>query len=111
MIDARERAPMAITAKHYLDANGRPKPRASLDGALAAGIPGTPAALVHLAERYGRLPLSVTLAPAIRLAREGFVVHPPYRQMAEWRAEALRRDPESRRIFLTTGSCRMTATW
>lgn len=42
MIDARERAPMAITAKHYLDANGRPKPRASLDGALAAGILARP---------------------------------------------------------------------
>lgn len=103
MIDARERAPMAITVKHYLDTNGRPKPRATLDGALAAGIPGTPAALVHLAERYGRLPLSVTLAPAIRLARDGFAIHTPYRQMAEWRAEALRRDPESRRIFLDDG--------
>ncbi len=103
MIDARERAPQAITIKHYLDSEGRPRPRATLDGPLAAGIPGTPAALVHVAERYGRLPLSVTLAPAIRLAREGFVIHPPYRQMADWRGEALRRDPESRRIFLDDG--------
>jgi gamma-glutamyltranspeptidase/glutathione hydrolase len=103
MIDARERAPLAITVRHYLDAQGRPKPRATLDGPLAAGIPGTPAALAHLAERYGRLPLSVTLAPAIRLARDGSAVQAPYRLMAEWRAEALRRDPESRRIFLNDG--------
>ena len=46
-------------------------PRASIDGALAAGIPGMPAALAHIAERYGRLPLSVSVQLAIRIEREG----------------------------------------
>ncbi|OGI52596.1 MAG: gamma-glutamyltransferase, partial [Candidatus Muproteobacteria bacterium RIFCSPHIGHO2_01_60_12] len=50
-------------------------------GALAAGIPGTPAALVHLAKKYGRLPLKQALAPAIRLARDGFPVTPLYSRM------------------------------
>lgn len=89
MIDARERAPLAARADMYLDADGRPVPRASLDGPLAAAIPGLPAALAHLAERYGALPLARSLAPAIRFAREGFPVTPRYRRMAEWRREAL----------------------
>ncbi|HEX7045825.1 MAG TPA: gamma-glutamyltransferase [Burkholderiales bacterium] len=89
MIDARERAPLAARADMYLDAGGRPIPRASLDGPLAAAIPGLPAALAHLAEHYGALPLARSLAPAIRLARDGFAVTPRYRRMAEWRREAL----------------------
>ena len=58
----------------YLDENGEPVRRASLSGPLAAGIPGLPAALEHIANRYGRLPLAQSLAPAIRLAREGLPV-------------------------------------
>ena len=58
----------------YLDENGEPIRRASLSGPLAAGIPGLSAALEHIAEKYGRLPLAQTLAPAIRLAREGLPV-------------------------------------
>ncbi len=72
MIDGREVAPAAAEANMYLDANGDPMPRASRDGPLAAGIPGLPAALVHLAENYGRLPLEESLQPAIRYARDGF---------------------------------------
>ena len=68
MLDGRERAPLAATRDMYLDAQGDPVPGLSIAGPLAAGIPGTPAALVHLAERYGRLPLARSLAPAIALA-------------------------------------------
>lgn len=70
-VDARETAPAAATRDMYLDENGEPVRRASLSGPLAAGIPGLPAALEHLAAKYGRLPLAQSLAPAIRLAREG----------------------------------------
>ena len=73
-VDARETAPGAATRDMYLDDNGEPIRRASLSGPLAAGIPGLPAALEHIAEKYGRLPLTQTLAPAIRLAREGLPV-------------------------------------
>src|SRR5581483_10329953 len=72
MIDARERAPDAARANMSLDEHGRPIPRASLDGPSAAAIPGLPAGLVHVAQHYGVLPLSRSLAPAVRLARDGF---------------------------------------
>ena len=75
MIDGREVAPAAAEPDMYLDANGDPIPRASRDGPLAAGIPGLPAALVHLAEHYGRLPLEDSLQPAIRYARDGYRAH------------------------------------
>lgn len=73
-VDARETAPAASTRDMYLDENGEPIRRASLSGPLAAGIPGLPAALEHIAQNYGELPLAQSLAPAIRLAREGLPV-------------------------------------
>lgn len=73
-VDGRETAPLAARLSHYLDEQGQPVAARSLHGMLAAGIPGQPAALAALAERYGRRPLSESLAPAERLAREGFVV-------------------------------------
>ena len=102
MIDARERAPLAATADMYLDADGQPRPRESLDGPLAAGIPGLPAALAHVAGRYGQLKLGESLAPAIRLAREGFTVTPRYRRYAELRHAALAASPGAS-AFLTDG--------
>lgn len=73
-VDGRETAPLASRPEHYLDADGQPVAERSLTGALAAGIPGEPAALVHLAAHYGRLPLARSLAPAARLAASGFFV-------------------------------------
>ncbi len=103
MIDGRERAPQAAHRDTYLDAKGEVIPRLSMDGALAAGIPGVPAALDHLAREYGRLPLAVSLVPAIRLAREGFPVTPHYRRMAAFRLAAFAQDAESSRLFLQDG--------
>jgi len=102
-LDGRERAPLAARRDMYLDAAGNVVPGASIDGPLAAGIPGVPAALVHLARKYGRLPLARSLAPAVRAAREGFAVTPRYRRMAAFRGEALRASPEAARIFLLDG--------
>ncbi len=103
MIDARERAPLAATADMYLDDNGDPKPGASLNGPLAAAIPGLPAGLVHIAAEYGRLGLARDLAPAIRLARQGFPVSARYRRMAERRREALSASPAAAQVFLEKG--------
>ena len=100
MVDARERAPLAARANMYLDAAGNPVPRRSLDGALAAAIPGTPAALAHVAAKYGRLPLAASLAPAIRYAREGFAVTPAYRKWITHRVAALRASSAAARVFL-----------
>ena len=71
-IDAREFAPAAASRDMFLDAKGVPVPRLSTDSALAAGIPGEPAGMALLAEKYGKVPVAKSLAPAIRLAREGF---------------------------------------
>jgi len=101
-VDARERAPLAAHAELY-QRDGKVQPALSLNGALAAAIPGLPAALVHLAERYGDLPLRASLAPAIRLARDGFSIDRVYRERAKWRLSALRDDPESARLFLDQG--------
>ena len=72
MVDGRETAPLAATANMYLDAKGVADPKASRDGPKSAAIPGAPAAWVHLAQKYGSKPLVQLLAPAIRLARDGF---------------------------------------
>ncbi len=103
MVDARERAPLAAHRDMYLDADGEPLARATLDGPLAAAIPGLPAGLAHLAEHYGQLPLAVSLSPAIRLARTGFQVTARYRRMAEARREALAASPQAARVFLDNG--------
>ncbi|MFQ5934912.1 MAG: gamma-glutamyltransferase [Acidiferrobacterales bacterium] len=103
MVDARERAPLAAHADMYLDKDGNPVRRLSLDGPLAAAIPGTPAALVHVNQRYGRLSLAHTLAPAIRLARQGFAVTPRYRRGARRRLQALRAGPAAAAVFLEDG--------
>lgn len=103
MLDGRETAPGLAHRRMYQDEEGQVLKRASLDGPLAAGIPGMPAALAYLAERYGRLPLSKTLAPAQRYAEKGFKVSARYHRLAAYRAKVLRQFPASARIFLRNG--------
>ena len=100
MIDGREKAPAASHRDMYLDAAGNIVPKLSIDGPLAAGIPGVPAALEHLAKHYGKLPLKQTLTAAIRHAREGFSINESYRRMANFRLNALRNSPSAAAIFL-----------
>lgn len=100
MIDGRETAPLAATETLYQDKQGNIVKGLSINGALAAGIPGEPAALVHIAKKYGRLSLSQTLAPAIKVAQQGFRVTPMYRRMASFRLKALRQSPAAAKVFL-----------
>jgi gamma-glutamyltranspeptidase/glutathione hydrolase len=100
MVDGREKAPLAASRDMYLDAAGEVVPGLSVDGVLAAGIPGEPAALDHIARHYGRLPLARSLQPAIQLARAGFVVDAHYRKLAQFRLAALQNDPEAADVFL-----------
>lgn len=102
-LDARERAPQAAHADLYR-VDGEIRQELSLNGALAAAIPGLPAALVELAERFGRLPLRDSLAPAIRLASSGVSIDRVYRERAGWRIDAMRQDAETARIFLDNGN-------
>lgn len=103
VVDARERAPLAATRDMYLDAQAAVVPTRSLDGALAAAIPGQPAALAHIARSYGRLPLNKSLAAAISAARDGFAVGARYQRFVDMRAEVLRRDAATAAIFLDEG--------
>lgn len=103
VVDARETAPGAASRDMYLGPTGQPEPRASLDGAKAAGIPGLAAGLDHLAGRYGTRPLAELLAPAIRHAEAGFEVDSRYVSAAGWREQAMRADPVAAAIFLQDG--------
>jgi len=100
MIDGRETAPRAAHAAMFQNENGEVIKDLSLDGPLSAAIPGQPAALVHIAARYGKLPLTTTLAPAIRAARAGFAVTPGFQKVVRARLDVLRASPAAAAIFL-----------
>jgi gamma-glutamyltranspeptidase/glutathione hydrolase len=100
MVDARETAPGGVKPEHYLDGSGKPVRGATTRGGTAAAIPGAPAALVHVAGRYGAQPLAKTLAPAIRHARDGIPVDERYSRLAGLRESLLRQDAEASRLFL-----------
>jgi gamma-glutamyltranspeptidase/glutathione hydrolase len=104
MVDARETAPAGAKREHYIDGAGKPIRGATLNGGTSVGIPGAPAGLVHVARHYGTLPLTELLAPAIRLARDGFAVDPRYARIAQLREKTLARDAEAARIFLAGGA-------
>lgn len=101
MVDARETAPLKVTAAMFAESNSAPQ--ASLEGAKSAGIPGTPAALAHIAKKYGKLPLKVSLEAAIRYAREGFTVGDRYRAVTSAKLDWLRARPDLAAAFLHNG--------
>ena len=103
MIDARERAPLRAHRDIYLDEQGEVIPGASITGASSAGIPGIPAALVHLADNYGNLKLADSLAPAIRYAADGFPVVEYYQRMAGFRLKDLQKNKAATELFLQQG--------
>lgn len=102
-IDGRETSPAAATPDRYLDRAGNLDPDRSENGPWSAGIPGLPALLVHVAETYGRLPLKQTLAPAIRIAREGFPVYARMARGYQSRRAVMERYPGTRALFAPNG--------
>ena len=100
MIDGREKAPGFAHKRMYLDKDGNVQRRASLDGPLAGGIPGVPAGIVYLAMNYGRLPLTTSLAPAIRYAEEGFELNERLHRHISNNLELLASYPSSVEVFL-----------
>ena len=103
MIDGRETAPGAAHRDMYLDKSGKVIPGLSMNGPLSAGIPGVPAAMAHMAEKYGKLHISASLLPAIRYAQEGFEVDEYYQKLAGFRKPVLNESLESKKIFLDAG--------
>jgi gamma-glutamyltranspeptidase/glutathione hydrolase len=103
-VDAREYAPAAAMRDMFLDAQGKPIPGLSVRSALAAGIPGEPAGWALLAARYGKLPAAQSLAPAIRLARDGFALTPKLHDAVQSKLAQFAADPEVARNFLRDGA-------
>ncbi len=103
VVDAREVAPRAARAQLYLDADGKPRPGATLVGPLAAGVPGSVAGYLLAHERAGKLPRERILAPAIELARDGFTVDRGLSESLARHRDLLAKYPETAAIFLPEG--------
>jgi gamma-glutamyltranspeptidase/glutathione hydrolase len=101
MVDAREKAPGAATRDMYLDKSGNEIPGGSTSGPLSSAIPGEPAAFEYLARKYGKLPLKQSLAPAIRIARDGFPLYARLQFALKYKREVLARSPDAAKAFLT----------
>jgi gamma-glutamyltranspeptidase / glutathione hydrolase len=100
-IDYREKAPLAATANMYLDAKGNLIPNSSIVGYKAVGVPGSVAGLVYAERKYGKLTLEQVMAPAIRLASDGFVLSDE--EAGEMHDSILTGFPASRKIFQRDG--------
>jgi len=101
-IDYREQAPLAATQDMYLDAQGNVIPDASVLGYRSIATPGSVAGLAYAEKKYGRLGLKKVMAPAIALARDGFVLtEEEARQLAD---ADLAKFAESKRIFQHDGN-------
>ena len=102
-VDARETAPAAATPAMYLNADGSFNSDRAQTGPWSAGIPGLPAMLVHVAEKYGRLPLKQSLQPAIRIARDGFPVYARMERGYAAKRAVMDRYPGTRALFSPGG--------
>ncbi len=105
-IDYREQAPLAATADMYLDASGNVLPEdnlnSSITGYKSIATPGSVAGLSYAEKKYGKLGIARVIAPAIRLAQEGYVLSD---QEADWlRSKRLGYFPDTKRIFQRGGN-------
>lgn len=102
-LDFREKAPLAATANMYLDKDGNVIKGASTHGWLAVGVPGSVSGMEYARAKYGTMPRAALLAPAIRYAKDGFVLQQGDVDML-WTATAdFRKDAPSAAIFLNAG--------
>jgi gamma-glutamyltranspeptidase/glutathione hydrolase len=101
-VDYREKAPAAATANMYLDAQGNVIENASVVGYKAIGVPGSVAGMVYAEKEYGKLTLGQVVAPAIKLARDGYPL--AWQDARDLHDKDLTKFVESRRIFQRDGS-------
>jgi gamma-glutamyltranspeptidase/glutathione hydrolase len=102
-LDFREKAPAGAARNMYLDAQGNVVDGRSLFTPLAVGVPGTVAGLTHALQRWGTLPLARVMAPAIRLARQGYPVSATLAEALQKSARIMGRWPATRAIFWRDG--------
>ena len=101
-LDYREKAPAKATADMYLDKDGNVIKDMSTLGYKAIAVPSSVAGLAYAQKHWGKLTLQQVMAPAIRLARDGFVLD--YGTAMDLRDEDLAKFAESKRIFQRDGN-------
>ena len=103
-IDFREKAPLAASATMFQDAQGQVKPGLSTNGWSSVATPGSPAGLEYVRVHYGTMDRAALMAPAIRLAREGFTLTQGDAGIFQVATPPLRHDPAASAIFLRQGA-------
>jgi gamma-glutamyltranspeptidase/glutathione hydrolase len=103
-LDFREKAPLAATANMYLDKAGNVVPDLSTRGHLAVGVPGTVSGMELALKKYGTKPRKEVIAPAIKLAEDGFVLEQGDVELLEYATDMFKKDiKDSGAIFLSNG--------
>ncbi|QJI37687.1 MULTISPECIES: gamma-glutamyltransferase [unclassified Pseudomonas] len=102
-LDFREKAPLAATADMYLDKDGNVVPDLSSKGHLAVGVPGTVSGMELALSKYGTLKRAQVIAPAIKLAEEGFALEQGDIDLLHTATDEFKKDKDLRGIFLHGG--------
>jgi len=103
-VDYREEAPGRATRNMYVGADGKVIPGASTLGYLSVGVPGTVAGMAFAQKHFGKLTLAEDMAPAIRLAKDGFPLGAKLAGSLRGSADRLGQFPDSKKIFLKGGA-------
>ncbi|OLY76917.1 gamma-glutamyltranspeptidase [Pseudomonas sp. ATCC PTA-122608] len=102
-LDFREKAPLAATADMYLDKDGNVVPDLSSKGHLAVGVPGTVSGMELALSKYGTLKRAQVIAPAIKLAEDGFALEQGDIDLLHTATDEFKKDKDLRGIFLHGG--------
>ena len=102
-LDYREVAPGKATRNMYIKADGKLDEEASVTGYKSVAVPGTVAGLELALKTYGKLQLADVMAPAIRLAENGFPISEKLASELQEERQGLEKFPTSKRIFLNDG--------
>jgi gamma-glutamyltranspeptidase/glutathione hydrolase len=102
-LDFRERAPLAATATLFQDAQGKVVPGRSTKTWLGVGVPGSVMGLDAALKKYGTMTRAQVMAPAIKLARDGYVLQPGDVKILDTRAKDFAEHPNVAAIFLNHG--------
>ena len=103
-LDFREKAPLKAHSKMYLNSKNEVIKNKSLEGIFAVGTPGLVAGVLKAHKTYGKLPLSVVMEPAIRLAEKGFAVYPELAKALSYKEKVLAKFPSTKKIFFKGNS-------
>ncbi len=102
-INFREVAPLHINKAHYLDKNGTPIPQKTISGYLAVAVPGTVMGLNTALEKYGTMSLEQVISPAIKLAKQGFILVPEDAEIIAKNFDYAKLSPNIKAIFAKDG--------